>query len=141
MEVHFQLYIGVFRFSLAFHFFSELFFDLTNPSLMFARLHNAGKENYILSSSLGPRPLRAISGCMLLWTQFSQLISLWVPSSYIFFLSFWHHSEQLWEKLFFPLKKSKYFNFHQFWGEVRWGEGGSQRWKIFLCISGRIRPF
>ena len=36
------------------------------------------------------------------------------------FLSFWHHSEQLCKKIFFPLKKSKYLknkNFHQLWGE------------------------
>ena len=52
-----------------------------------------------------------------------------------YILGFWHHSEQLWKKLFFPLKKSKYFtNF-----EVRWGEvmGGSQRRKIDMVVEAQ----
>ena len=33
----------------------------------------------------------------------------------LFFLSFWHHTEQLWKNSFFPLKNSKYLeNFHHF---------------------------
>ena len=33
----------------------------------------------------------------------------------LFFLSFWHHSEQLWKKLFFPLEKTQKHleNFHK----------------------------
>ena len=32
----------------------------------------------------------------------------------LFFLSFWHHKEQLWSKPIFPLKKTKYLeNFHK----------------------------
>ena len=29
----------------------------------------------------------------------------------LFFLSFWHHKEQLWSKLFFPLEKVKYLEY------------------------------
>ena len=55
--------------------------------------------------------------------------------------NFWHHSEQHWKKLYFPLKKSKYLeNFKLLWGEVRWGE---VRWgEVRGGHKGeKIRPF
>ena len=58
--------------------------------------------------------------------------------------SCWHHEEQLWSKLFFPLEKVKILIFSQNWSsEGGWGHPHppSPKGKIFLCISGRIRPF
>ena len=44
-----------------------------------------------------------------------------ISSIDLLFLSFWHHSEQLWKKLFFPLEKVKILRiFSQNWSS----EGG-----------------
>ena len=60
----------------------------------------------------------------------------------LFFLSFWHHSEQLWKNSFFPLEKVQKKNQNIFRKLVlRGGLTPLTKGKIFLCISGRIGPF
>ena len=57
------------------------------------------------------------------------------------FLSFWHHSEQLWKKYyFFPLKKSKYFIISQNWSSE--GVAGTITGLVQSCLvcSTHARP-